>query len=93
MRRRARIDNNQEAIANTLERFGCQVERKLARLGDGIPDLLVVYLGKIYLLEVKMPREQLTEKEKAWQSKFDCVHTVHSEMEALSAIEASEVKQ
>lgn len=92
MRRRARTDANQEAIANTLERFGCQVERKLARLGDGIPDLLVAYNGNICLLEVKMPNEKLTEKEQAWHSKFNCVYVVHSAEEALSAVEANEVK-
>jgi hypothetical protein len=92
MRLRARTDKNQEEIASALEKAGCQVERKLARLGDGIPDLLVTRNGKVYLLEVKRPGEQLTTKEYNWHQKFWCAHIVHSIEEALKVVYASAVK-
>ena len=86
MRLRARTDANQETIASALEKVGCQVERKLARVGDGIPDLLVCRNGRIFLLEVKQPGERLTAKEQAWHLRFGCAKVVHTVDEALDAI-------
>jgi hypothetical protein len=87
MRRRARTDSNQEIIASALEKVGCRVERKLARLGEGIPDLIVCRSGNIFLLEVKLPNEKLTLKEQAWHLKFfGYVFIVHSVKEAFKIV-------
>ena len=92
MRLKARIDNNQEEIAQALEKAGCAVERRLARLGQGIPDLLV-WNGWWYLLEVKQIGEPLTDKEKKWHKKFpvDVVHTVEEAFKAVGIKEAKHV--
>lgn len=52
MRRRARTDQNQAEIVKALRGIGCTVY-SMAQLGDGMPDLLVGYKGKTWLVEVK----------------------------------------
>lgn len=75
MRRKARVDGNQEDIAKALEAAGATVERKLARLGDGIPDLLVGFRKRTFLLEVKdgsrPPSERrLSDDEAKWHRRW-----------------------
>jgi len=50
LRRAAKRDANERGIIDALERAGCQVWQLSQR---GLPDLLVVRAGVIYLLEVK----------------------------------------
>lgn len=50
MRHAARRDGNEDAIVTALQAAGATVA-KLS--GDGIPDLLVEYLGVLRLVEVK----------------------------------------
>ena len=57
--RRAKIDQNQPAIVDVLERGGCLVQ-SLARMGDGVPDLLVCRGNRLALVEVKQPKGRLT---------------------------------
>jgi hypothetical protein len=85
MRLRARTDGNQEEIAQALEKAGCKVERRLARLGGGISDLLVWRKNRFYMLEVKQPGEKLTPKEQQWLSTFPA-NVVHTVEEAYKAV-------
>lgn len=52
MRRAARIDANQQEIVKALQQLGASVA-PLSTVGSGMPDLLVGYRGKNFLLEVK----------------------------------------
>ena len=47
-----RVDANQRAIVVALRKIGCSVAI-LSPVGDGVPDLLVGFRGKTFLLEVK----------------------------------------
>lgn len=51
MRRAARVDENQSDIVAALRAIGSTV--RVISQGDGIPDLLVGFMGKTILLEVK----------------------------------------
>lgn len=51
MRRAARVDENQSDIVAALRAIGATV--RVISQGDGIPDLLVGFMGKTILLEVK----------------------------------------
>ena len=51
MRRAARTDANQENIVKSLRALGATV--RFLSQGEGIPDLLVGFKGKTFLLEVK----------------------------------------
>lgn len=51
-RRAARRDENEREIIDALERCGAQVKQLS---GEGVPDLLVAYRHRTYLLGVKAP--------------------------------------
>jgi len=51
MRRAARVDENQSDIVAALRAIGATV--RVISQGDGIPDLLIGFMGKTILLEVK----------------------------------------
>jgi hypothetical protein len=57
MRKFGRVDGNQTAIANGLRQIGCVVV-SLASQGGGVPDLLVGFRGKNFLLEVKDDKQK-----------------------------------
>lgn len=84
MRRAARTDANQAEIVTALRKSGCQVE-SLAKLGRGVPDLLVSRAGKLKLLEVKTKRGDLTPDQRRWHALWP-VHVVRSPEEALRAV-------
>ena len=65
MRKYGRKDRNQDAIVDALRRVGAKVT-STASMGDGFPDLVVVFRGAITLFEVKMPGEDLTDDEMDW---------------------------
>ena len=54
-----RTDSNQDAIMSGLRQAGASVY-SLAPVGHGVPDLLVGFRGKTYLLEVKGRKGRLT---------------------------------
>ena len=92
MRRAAKVDANQAEIVSVLRDAGCMV-RSLASAGDGIPDLLVGYDGKLHLLEVKdgdkpPSAQSLTEAQidffLEWQGYP--VHVVNNPLRALLAV-------
>lgn len=53
-----KVDGNQKAIVNALQARGASVE-PLSRMGGGVPDLLIGYMGINILLEVKDPTAPL----------------------------------
>lgn len=91
MRHRPRLDGNHNQIVKALRQAGCFVQ-SLASIGAGCPDLLVVRCGKIYLIEIKDPKQppskqRLTADESDWISKCKCtVHIVRTIQEALDAV-------
>ena len=52
MRRAARIDRNQPEIVEALRKLGASVQ-PLHTVHDSVPDLLIGYQGRNFLLEVK----------------------------------------
>lgn len=94
IRVRARTDDNQTDIVRTLRHVGAYVV-SMASIGGGVPDLLVGFRGKTYLLEVKdgdKPKcqQKLTPLEiffhKEWTG--GSLSIVRDKMEALRAIGA-----
>ncbi len=70
MRTRARQDRNQGEIVRALEKLGATVE-PIRSLRGGVPDLLVGYRGKNYLIEIKAGKEgRLSESQKNWRDKW-----------------------
>jgi len=47
-----RVDGNQARIVAALRRLGCSVAIT-SQVGQGLPDLLVGYMGRTVLLEIK----------------------------------------
>lgn len=66
----SRVDNAHGEIRDGLRQLGYPVW-DCARHGDGFPDLLVGYLGKFILLEIKSPGEDLNDRERNFHSIFD----------------------
>jgi hypothetical protein len=58
VRRRAKTDANQSAIVAALRDHGAFVQ-SLATIGDGCPDLLVGWRGRIILMELKRNEKAL----------------------------------
>lgn len=87
MRRAAKVDGNQQQIVVALRAVGARV-KSLASVGEGCPDLLVAFRGKLYLLEVKRnSKAKLTaEQEKFFAEWTGYVARVNSVTEALTAI-------
>lgn len=68
MRYRRRVDRNEAEIAAAFEKIGATVEHILSDSKGGIPDLLVGFQGRNYLIEVKVPKEgRLSEIQKVWR--------------------------
>jgi hypothetical protein len=87
-RRAARVDANQAAIVACLRKAGATVQH-LHRVADDCPDLLVGYRAQNFVIEVKMPKEQLRPGQRAWMESWRgqaCV--AHSCEEALYSIGA-----
>ena len=71
MRLRSRVDANQAEITAALRKIGASVQ-PIHTLGRGVPDLLVCFLGVLYLIEVKdgnqpPSRQRLTDDERKWR--------------------------
>jgi hypothetical protein len=92
MRLRAKVDDNQREIVQALRQCGASVQ-SLAAVGKGVPDLLVGFRGRNYLMEVKDGKKKpsqraLTEDEAFWvlHWKGD-VKVVNNVEEALKVLE------
>ena len=80
--RRSKVDRAHPAIVAALRKAGVSV-MSLASQGDGCPDLLCSYLGRMTLLEVKTPGEKLRPSQVAWVAKWD----PHSPVEVVQSVE------
>lgn len=91
MRRAAKKDISQDEIVKRLRSCGVSVEPKMARIGQGVPDLLCGYRGHNFLLEVKTggtpSARKLTADEVAWHDSWGGqVHVVSDWEEAMKVI-------
>jgi hypothetical protein len=67
MRWAARQDRNQDEIVRAFERLGASVQ-PIRAIKGGVPDLLVGFRGRNYLVEIKVPKEgRLSESQKEWR--------------------------
>ena len=86
---KSRTDSNQSIIAKTLRRAGATVQT-LHEVGNGVPDLLVGYKGKNFLLEVKTDKGQLNEKQVEffhnWKGNCYVVRTEHAALQSIGAV-------
>ena len=94
MRRAPHVDRNQAEIVDALRAVGARVEC-LHGVGGGVTDLLVLFRGDLWLLEVKdgdkPPSERkLTPAQVCWHREFanPNLHVVCNVQEALDAIGA-----
>lgn len=94
MRRAAKVDDNQAEIVNALWRAGATVQ-SLAAVGNGVPDLLIGFRGRLSLLEVKdgdkaPSRRRLTPDQANWHDvwKDTPLHVVETPEQALRAVGA-----
>ena len=97
MRRAAKVDANHDQVVSALRAAGAKVQ-STAAIGKGVPDLLVGFRFRLFLLEVKdgsLPPSgrKLTTEQVKWHSDWAgyplCV--VNSPEEALIAIGARDV--
>jgi hypothetical protein len=91
-RTRARVDDNQLLIVQTLRQYGASVQ-PLHTVGKGCPDLLVGFKGRNYLLEVKdglksPSKRKLTPDQQNWHELWaGSVTIVTNITEALALLE------
>jgi hypothetical protein len=72
MRRRAKVDSNQDEIVTAYRDAGWSV-RSTAQLGEGFPDLVVAPpwdADYVFLVEVKRPKGKTREKQDAFAAFF-----------------------
>lgn len=65
MRRKSRTDSNQKELVNFAKDHGATVAH-LHTLGKGIPDILIGYQGRNYLVEIKSEDGKLTSDEEVF---------------------------
>ena len=83
----AKVDANQHAIVKVLRKRGATVQT-LHRVGQGVPDLLVGFLGHNLLMEVKTEDGSLTKREAEWHRRWrGTVHIVKTCDEALDILD------
>ena len=91
MRRKAKVDDNQQEIVRLLRQLGCSV-KSLAAVGGGCPDLLVGTQGKNLLIEIKdgnksPSRRKLTTDQQEFHSTWDGrIHLVETNQDLLDVI-------
>lgn len=91
--RPAKIDGNHSEIRSVLRDIGAMVV-DLSAVGSGVPDLMVLYRGRVRLLEVKDGNKppsarRLTPDQRTWHqmagARGVCVHVVTNIDEAVMA--------
>ena len=89
----AKVDANQHAIVKALRWRGASVHL-LHREGRGCPDLLVGFLGRNLLIEVKTEDGELTPREaewhETWRGRVEIVRTVDQALDILDRIAGRE---
>jgi hypothetical protein len=92
MRRAAHVDSNQAEIVDALRAAGASVEPKLARVGEGCPDLLVGIRKVTTVFEIKdgnkpPSKRRLTKDEEKWHNSWSgSVYIVESVEQALQIL-------
>lgn len=87
-RRAARRDSNEDPIVRALHDAGALVQKLSA---PGVPDLLVLFRGVLYLLETKTTHGTLTPVQVKWHEQW-CeapifiVRTVEDALRAIGAL-------
>ena len=92
MRKRGRKDANQDDIKDALVKAG-GFFKSIASMGDGYPDAIVAYHGRLFLMEFKSGDEGLTPKEEKWIAECEriggvSVYLVRSAEDALRTVGA-----
>lgn len=88
MRYAAKIDNNHREIVDGLRGIGCGV-LDMAKLGKGVPDILVLFRDRCWLMEIKDQGGSLTDSEQRWHRAWPGeVHVIWSLDEALKVVGA-----
>ena len=81
-------DGNEDDIVLCLEAAGATVTRISIK---NVPDLLVGFRGRNYLLEVKMPKGKLSEGQQIfiddWQGYVAIVRSIDDALRAIGAID------
>lgn len=81
----AKRDENELEIVNALRAIGASVAHLSSK---GIPDLLVCFRNKLYLMEVKKPKGKLTLDQikfhENWKGEIHIVRTAHEAIEILN---------
>ena len=91
--RAKRVDANQKETVDALRSVGALVAITSA-LGNGFPDIVVGFRGRLYLVEIKDGRSppsatKLTKDEQAFHTKWaGYVHIIYSIDDALTLIGA-----
>lgn len=80
----SRVDGNQREIVLGLRQLGALVLH-LHTLGRGVPDLLIYFRGRFYLMEVKTRTGKLTPDESVFHALWP-VHTVRSLHDAAAVL-------
>lgn len=75
MRRAAKVDANQAEIVEFLRKNGATVQ-SLGAVGKGCPDLLIGYMGKNILAEVKDGKNGLNTEQIKWHNGWNGQITV-----------------
>jgi hypothetical protein len=91
MRLRAKVDSTHAEVVAALRAAGRRV-LDLSRVGGGVPDILVLYGGRLVLMEIKNPlgprggasKSKLNEAQVAFAHQWPVV-VVRSAAEALAA--------
>ena len=92
MRKHGRKDGNQDDIKEAIVKAG-GFFKSIASMGDGYPDAIVAYHGRLFLMEFKSGDEGLTPKEAAWIGECEriggvSVYLVRSAEDALRTVGA-----
>lgn len=84
MRRAARADANQPDIVKALRQIGAAVT-PMHTLGRGVPDLLVSYRQRWFVIECKTDKGELTPDQERWIGEQRApVYTVTSPLQAIA---------
>jgi Archaeal holliday junction resolvase (hjc) len=93
VRYKPKLDSSHRGIVKALEAAGAKVQ-SLASLGGGVPDLLAIRAGNVYLIECKTPgppsTRRVRDSQVAWSERMGItVHIVSTPEEAIAILSNS----
>lgn len=92
MRKKARVDDNQNAVVKALRQITGVTVAITSQLGNGLPDFIVGTKGKNYMIELKdgkkaNSKKKLTEDEQEFHDKWKgSIHVCESLDDVLNVI-------